>query len=177
MNTRGLLAVAVTALALAALFAALWLLPSTPVATRPAPVAHEVPHPAPAPPPADPAPAERGALPDLSALGGHGPDPALHREFATPEEAEAFVTRNVLELFAVVTPEIDPASITAACTADGRHCTFEGPWPGDDLLRRWLQAIAAGETGPADLEGVTFSTLRPERRDDTRVFVLEAHAP
>ncbi|MCB9684789.1 MAG: hypothetical protein H6738_14690 [Alphaproteobacteria bacterium] len=182
MNARGpIVAVLFALLAGAVLVAILWV--TTPSPTPP-PVNDRRPstaRSAPVSSPAAPSPstepdAATQAPPDLDAWR-QAPDPATHREFDTPEEAEAFVTRNVTELFAVVWPEIDPATITAACTVDGRHCTYEGPWPGDDFLKRWLVAISEGRTGPADMEGVTFSTFRPEERGEERIFVLEAHAP
>lgn len=183
MNARGPLVAGLVAVgAGAVLVAVLWATTPSPTPSPSRPT-----HPPPRNPPAAPAPAtspgqvaQDGASaqppPDLDAWR-QASDPATHREFDTPEEAEAFVTRNVHELFAVVWPEIDPATITSTCTADGRHCTYEGPWLGDDFLKRWLVAISEGRTGPADMEGVTFSTFRPEDRGGEHVFVIEAHAP
>ncbi|MCA9491875.1 MAG: hypothetical protein KC621_18210, partial [Myxococcales bacterium] len=128
MNARGpLVALLVAGIAGAVLVAVLW-------ATTPAPASLEqrrepaaaspvatAPSPAPT---TDVEPAASDATrqppPDLDAWR-RASDPATHREFDTPEEAEAFVTRNVHELFAVVWPEIDPGAITASCTVDGRH--------------------------------------------------------
>jgi hypothetical protein len=131
------------------------------------------------------APAEdpEGAL-DAQAAEPEGPRmgldvniPPSTRAFATPEEASAFVEGKVFDLFAAVAPELDRASITKECSADGRRCTFEGPWPGDDFMKRWLHAIADGRTGPAAMDGVKFSKFSPVGDGEDRTFVIIAHAP
>jgi hypothetical protein len=99
------------------------------------------------------------------------------RPFASPEAAASFVEDRVLDLFAAVSPELDPETIHKSCVPDGRTCTFEGPWPGDDFLREWLRAIAEGRTSLAQMDGVRFSEFKPVEVDGQRKFVLTAHAP
>lgn len=102
--------------------------------------------------------------------------PSTH-PFESPEAAAAFVEDRVLDLFAAVTPELDPKAIHKSCEPDGRTCTFEGPWPGDDFLRDWLRAIADGRTGNDKMQGVKFSEFKPVDEGGQRRFVLIAHAP
>jgi hypothetical protein len=87
------------------------------------------------------------------------------------------VEDRVLDLFASVSPELDPKTIHKSCAPDGRTCTFEGPWPGDDFLREWLRAISEGRTSLAKMDGVRFSEFKPVEEDGQRKFVLIAHAP
>ncbi len=106
------------------------------------------------------------------------PEAAAGADFAEPEERMDFLDRNVIEWLAVVAPEVDPRDVDRTCAPDGRSCTFTGPWPGDDLLARMIRAQGSGEATREDLEGVTFSKLRPEEDEaGNRIFVLEAHAP
>jgi hypothetical protein len=87
------------------------------------------------------------------------------------------VEDRVLDLFAAVSPELDPKTIHKSCAPDGRTCTFEGPWPGDDFLSEWLRAITDGRTSLAKMDGVRFSEFKPVEEDGQRKFVLTAHAP
>jgi hypothetical protein len=100
------------------------------------------------------------------------------RTYATPFEAEQFVEEKVVGLLVLLDATVDLGAVAHACTEDGRHCTFEGPWLGDQFLKNWVRAISNGTTSLDALGGVRFSGLRAETRPDgTKVFVLEAHAP
>jgi hypothetical protein len=178
------LALAVALLGAIALFSRPPTRPSSTPAPRPAPPAAAA-RPA-LPPPATGAPAglrtrrfepdeEHAALP---ATSGPPVPVELQRPHDGPLAAEAFVEDRVLELLLAIEPTLDPATLAHGCTDDGRHCTFEGPWLGDDFVRRWVKAISEGATSLEALEGVRFTGFRSEdRADGRRVFVLEAHAP
>ena len=83
--------------------------------------------------------------------------PPSSRMFESPAAASAFVEARFMELLALVAPEVDPKEITRTCQEDGRICTFEGPWPGNELLKNWIRAVSDGRTGPEQLDGVMFS--------------------
>jgi hypothetical protein len=116
---------------------------------------------------------------DPPAPGAAPPVPAeLHRTFDSTVEAERFVEDRVLELLLALEPGLDPTTLAHACSDDGRHCSFEGPWLGDDLTKRWVRAIAEGRTSLETMQGVRFSGLSKQTRPDGReVFVIGAHAP
>lgn len=103
--------------------------------------------------------------------------PPSTRPFGSPEEASDFIEAKVFGLFGAVAPELERRNITRDCTPDGRECTFEGPWPGDDFMVRWLRAISDGRTGPDALDGVKFSKFGPTGDGANRHFVIVAHAP
>lgn len=131
--------------------------------------------------PTEGAPADR-ARDRIAAEGFHmsappGAIPPSTRPFDSPEAASTFVEGRVLGLFEAVAPQVDPKSIEKRCEPDGRICTFEGPWPGDDFLRQWLHAISEGRTGLEAMDGVRFSEFRPVEVEGQRRFFLKAHAP
>lgn len=103
--------------------------------------------------------------------------PPSVRPFDSPAAASAFIETQVLELFAAVSPDTDPKSIHKTCEPDGRICTFELPWPGDDFFKDWIRAISAGKTGPDKLDGVMFSEFEPVDDGDGKRLVVVAHAP
>lgn len=119
----------------------------------------------------------RGSKRGVQMTAPPGAIPPSTRPFDSPEAAASFVEGRVLELFAAVSPHIDPKSIHKTCVSDGRVCTFEGPWPGDDFFLDWLRAISEGRTGQEALDGVMFSEFKPVDTDGERRFVLTAHAP
>lgn len=187
---RTLPAVALLVVLLGAAAVAVWFV-SAPAPERPSSV----------PPPAAPSEGVRAAAPRLAAAPAtdglrtrrflpdedHAPLPsttgppvpeALRRPDATPLESERLVEDKVIELLGLLDPSLDLTAVAHGCTDDGRHCTFEGPWVGDEYVQRWVQAISDGRTSLEALEGVRFSNLTSRQREDgARVFVLEAHAP
>ena len=97
-------------------------------------------------------------------------------DFDSPEaEAEAdWLEERMTAFVQEVVPEMADAGLSRSCSGDGRSCTFEGPTTEDSFMRRWIQAHAAGDV---DLQGITFSELHFERRDDGRYFSFTATAP
>lgn len=94
-----------------------------------------------------------------------------------PELAAAFVEARVLDLLGQIAPEIPAAEIHKRCSDDGKLCTFSAPWPGDDLVPRWVRAIGDGRTGKDRLQGVTFSRFGPVERDGQKWLEIDAAAP
>jgi hypothetical protein len=147
-----------------------------PVEPAPAEVASRSPAPAAPAAPADPRP--QGATPEealgaviASARPQVGPSTAA---FASPDEAERYVRTRVEGLLGQIAPEVRPEDLEEDCADDGRTCTYHAPWPGDDLLKRWLKAIAEGRTSSEALGGVKFT--RFAKTDDGRLEIV-AHAP
>lgn len=114
----------------------------------------------------------------MEAPTGAGPkvDVRRHREFDAPAGGEAFLDGVVAPLLEDPLLGVDPSTVGRRCTADGRHCAFEGPWR-DDLQRAWIRAVAAQRTSLDALEGVTITAFHPQDTPEGRIFVLEAHAP
>lgn len=103
--------------------------------------------------------------------------PRSTRPFASAEAASDFVEDRVVELMGAVVPEADWRGMARECEPDGRTCTFVGPWPGDDFVQRWLEAISQDRTGLDELDGVRFSVLEPIVRDGEKQLRMRAHAP
>lgn len=140
---------------------------------------------APAEPPAPPTPPpeplrthalEPGAA-EAPTSSGHRVDKRLHQEFPTPEHAVAFLDRQVAELLVALEPTLPLAEVGHVCTADGRHCTFVGPWFAEDLQRRWIAAVAGQLTSVDALEGSTIPVFRRVDGVGGAQFHLEIHAP
>ena len=64
-------------------------------------------------------------------------------------------------LLGSVAPELDLSEVERSCADDGRHCTFTGPWPGDDFLSRWIEATAEGAISSDQLRGVVIERFEP----------------
>lgn len=95
-----------------------------------------------------------------------------------PEELVEARTRrieqSVLNVLIGVAPELDEQDIQRSCSADGRRCTFEGPWPGNDFFGRWVQAIDDGMLTREDTAGVTFRRFEPVDTQEGRIFRIVA---
>jgi hypothetical protein len=104
-------------------------------------------------------------------------EPGAARIPRKPEARGQWLEDNVMLLLTSVAPELDGAQVTRECTPDGSVCTIEGPWPGDDFLGRWLDAISDDVIAPGDLSGVTFSRFENTDGDAGPGFRITAHTP
>lgn len=142
-------------------------------------------------PPADPAPAEAPGRADptagLAGLLAQGRPPSGERptaKYATEKilsleghELASYMEALVINVLVTIEPELEPSRIESVCSADGRSCTLTGPWPGDDFIRHWIQAIGYNEIDHSDLEGVTFESFRKVELDGSDHFSATVIAP
>ena len=121
-------------------------------------------------------PAARRAAAEDATGGGAGATAAGFRG-PRAEERAALLEERVVELLVTVAPELDGVPITRSCTENGRTCTFEGQWPGDDFAGRWVDALASGVLEDDTLGGATFSTFERVEGGDGERFQIEARQP
>ena len=93
------------------------------------------------------------------------------------QERAALLEDRVVNLLTTVAPELDGMAVSRTCSANGRTCTFEGPWPGDDFAVRWVETLASGELHSDDMDGVTFQTFERQGGAEGDRFVITAEQP
>lgn len=159
----------------------LWWSAGEPAAPPPTTAAPRPPAPAADPPgdaDGDDAPTGPSAEGLRRVIGATHPNiPPSTRPFDSPDQASSYVRGKVMDLLAAIAPEIRPEDVQMECDPDGRICRFWAPWPGDDLLKRWLKAITEGRTSQEAMGGVMFSRFAPVQTGDVTELEIEAHAP
>ncbi len=111
------------------------------------------------------------------AVGGGAGSTAAGFRGPRAEERAAVLEERVVDLLVTVAPELDGVPIARSCTENGRSCTFEGPWPGDDFASRWVDALASGALEDDALGGATFSAFERIEGADGERFQIEARQP
>lgn len=121
--------------------------------------------------------------PEAVSANGHGdpvhdaPADALDPDDPVQQRIRAMDHAVHLVLEAIA-PDLDLAGVARDCDPLARRCTFEGPWPGDDTLGRWVRALSDDRLRTEDLEGVTFRTFEPvDTPSGERLFRIVAVPP